>query len=127
MRRRLPPINQTNAAEMSKKILEVSKIEKKVITHPGSTTPIQSVNSPSMKAIKRRPMIKDISFYPDPNYRPPLKLIRIPMSEGPENINISPEININFKENSPFQAGVISETNQRPNKTFSKNIKNWKV
>ena len=39
-RRRLPPINQTIAqsSETSKKILEVSKIEKKVITHPEFTT-----------------------------------------------------------------------------------------
>ena len=63
-------------------------------------------------------MIKDIPFYPDPTYRPPSKLIRIPMSEGPGNIDISPEINIDFEENSQFQEGVISETYLRPNKPF---------
>ena len=63
-------------------------------------------------------MIKDIPFYPDPTYRPPPKLIRIPASEGPENIDNSPEINIDFKENYLFQEGVISETYQRPNKSF---------
>ena len=38
-RRRLLPINQTTAqsAEMSKKIPEASKIEQKVINHPGFT------------------------------------------------------------------------------------------
>ena len=83
MRRRRPPsINQTNASELSKKISEVSKIENKVITHPYFTTPAQSVNSPSVEAINRKPMIKDIPFYPDPTYRPPPKLIRIPKSEG---------------------------------------------
>ena len=41
-RRRLPPINQTIAqtAEMPKKILEPSKLEKKVINHPAFTTPV---------------------------------------------------------------------------------------
>ena len=72
-------------------------------------------------------MIKDITFYPDPTYRPPPKLIRIPMSEGPGNIDISPEINIDFEENSPFQEAVISETYQRPDKSFSKNLKNWNI
>ena len=68
-------------------------------------------------------MIKDIPFYSDPTYRPLHKLIRIPMSEGPENIDISPEINIDFEENSPFQERVILETYQRPNKSFFKEPK----
>ena len=55
-------------------------------------------------------MIKDIPFYPDHTQRPPPKSLRIPDSERPENIDISPEINIDFAENSPFQEGVISET-----------------
>ena len=60
---------------MLKKIPEVSKIEKKVITHLEFTTPVQSVNNPSTETINRRPMIKDSPFYPDPTYRPPPKLI----------------------------------------------------
>ena len=117
-RRRLPPINQTNAAGTSEKIPEVSKIEKKVITHPDFTTPMQSVNSPSTEAINRRPMIKGIPFYCDPTYRPPPKPIRIPTSESPENVDISPEINTNFEGNFPVQEGVISETYQRPDKSI---------
>ena len=62
-------------------------------------------------------MIKDIPFSPAPTYRPPPMLIAIPASNGKENIDIIPESNIDFKENSPFQ-GVISETYQRPDKTF---------
>ena len=79
---------------------------------------MQSVNNPSMEAINRRPMIKDIPFYPDPTCRPPHKLIRSPTSESPGNIDISPELNIDFMENSPFQEGIISETYQRPDKSF---------
>ena len=107
---------------MSKKIPEVSKMEKKVITRPDFTTPVLSVNNPSAEAINRRPMIKDIPFYPYPTYRSLPKLIWIPTSEGQENIDISQEINIDFEANSLFQEGVISETFQRPNKSLSQEI-----
>ena len=40
------------------------------------------------------------------------------MSESPENVDINLEINVDFEENSPFQEGVISETYQRPDKSF---------
>ena len=43
--------------------------------------------------------------------------VRIPISESPENIDISMELNTDFEENSPFQ-GVISETYQRPAESF---------
>ena len=71
---------------------------------------MQSVNNPSTEEINTGPMIKDIPFYPDPTYRAPPKLIRIPTSERPGNIDISEEINIDFEENSPLQEGLISET-----------------
>ena len=38
--------------------------------------------------------------------------------------NINPDINLHFKENSPFQEGVISETFQRLDKTFFMTQKN---
>ena len=79
---------------------------------------MQSVNNPSSGVINRMPMIKDTPIYPNPTYRPPPKPTRIPISDRLENIDISPEINIDFAENSPFQEGVISETSQRPNKSF---------
>ena len=37
--------------------------------------------------------------------------------------DISPNINFDFKENSPFQEGIMSETFQRPGKTFFQNPK----
>ena len=70
---------------------------------------------------------KDIPFYPDPTYRPPPKPVSIPMSEVSENIDIDQELNTNFEENSPFQEGVVSEMYQRPDKSLSKNLENWKV
>ena len=71
-RRRLPSTNQiiAQSAELSKKIPEASKIEKKVLNQPDFTTPLQSINNSSMEVIHRRPMIKDIAYYPDPTYRP---------------------------------------------------------
>ena len=79
---------------------------------------MQSVNSPSTGAINRTPMIKDIPFYPDPTFRPPPRPTRIPTLEGQENRVINPEINTDFKENSPIQEGVISETYKRQDKSF---------
>ena len=67
-------------------------------------------------------MIKDIPFYPDDQiYRPPPKPVRIPTpgsSESSESTDINPEINIDLEENSLFQEGVISESYQRPDKSF---------
>ena len=60
MRRRKSPIDQTIAqtTEMSKKILEASKIEKKVLNHPDFTTPVQSITNSIAEVINRKPMIK---------------------------------------------------------------------
>ena len=123
MRRRKPHINQAIAqsAEPLKKTPEVSKIEKKVINQPDFTTPVQSVSNPSVVVINRRLIQKtnkDIPFYPDPTYRPPPKLVKISTSESQENIDISLDLNIDFEENCSFQEGVISETYQRPDKSF---------
>ena len=46
------------------------------------------------------------------------------MPEIPGNLDINQECNTNFEENSPFQEGVISETYQRPDKSFLKNLNN---
>ena len=75
-----------------------------------------------------RPLIPDVPFHPGPNYRPPLKPIRlnIPRSQesSPSVENINSDINLDFEENSPFQEGVISETFQGPDKSFFKTQKN---
>ena len=66
-------------------------------------------------------MIKDIPFYPNLTYRPPLKPVRTPApgnSESSESTDINPEINLDFEENSLFPERVISETYQRPDKSF---------
>ena len=37
---------------------------------------------------------------------------------SPSTENIDPDINLDFEKNSPFQEGIISEANQRPDKSF---------
>ena len=60
-------------------------------------------------------------FHPDPLLRPPIKPIKQNMTcnQNSQNVqDISPNINFDFKENSPFQEGVMSEMYQRPDKSF---------
>ena len=39
--------------------------------------------------------------------------------------DINPNINLDFKENSPFQEVVMSKTFQRPDKSLFQYLKNW--
>ena len=68
-----------------------------------------------------KPLIPDVPFHPFPTYRLPPKLIRsnVPRSSQSSSSveNINPDINLDFKEKSLFQ-DVISETFQRPDKTY---------
>ena len=62
---------------------------------------MQSISNSNDEVTHRRPMIKDILFYPDPNYRPLCKPIRTPTPgslQSTESRDINPEINIDFKE-----------------------------
>ena len=69
----------------------------------------------------------DVPFYPGPKYRPPPKPVRSFTPGGHEGTqsshcseiaNMDPGVTLDFKENSPFQEGVISEAYQRPDKPF---------
>ena len=64
------------------------------------------------------PLIPDVPFHPGPVYRPPPKPITHDTStlgsmSSPGIEDINPNSNFDFKENSPFQESVISETFQR--------------
>ena len=70
---------------------------------------------------------KEIPYYPDSIYRPPPR--------PPENIlsprleskaNTSPRIDLEFKENSPYQEEIISQTYQRPDKSYFQEPKELK-
>ena len=63
----------------------------------------------------------DVPFHPDPLLRPPKQPIKQNMTheQNSQNIqDINPNINFGFKENSPFQEGIMSETFQRLDKSF---------
>ena len=54
-----------------------------------------------------------LPFHPDSILRPPIKPIKQNMthSQSSQNVqDINPNINFDFKENSPFQEGIMSET-----------------
>ena len=80
----------------------------------------------------KRKTIQDVSreipIYPDLTCRPPAKPVKLPILEVPRSLlDFDPEINMDFKENSPFQEDVISETYQRPDKSYFQEPQNWIV
>ena len=83
----------------------------------------------SGKMTNSSPLIPVVPFHPGPVYRPSPKPIKQDMlnpqsSQSSTSIcDISPNINLDFEENSPFQEGVISETFQRLDKSFFKEPK----
>ena len=87
-----------------------------------------SINNVKGKIINNNPLIPDVPFHPDPVNRPPPKPIRHDTStqgskRSPGIEYISPNINFDFEENSPFQEGIISETLQRPDRLFFQETK----
>ena len=82
----------------------------------------QSISSSKTEAIawgRIKNINREIPFYPDPIYRPPPR--------PPENLQLlgietkadmSPRIDLEFEENSPYQEGIISKTYQRPDKSY---------
>ena len=103
------------------KIPEISKKQNVVKTIPRFATAMQLRDDSCSKVIDRQ-MIQNanrkIPFNSDPVYRPPPKPVKIPIPKITGSTDIYPEFNKDFKENSPFQEGVILETYQRPDKSF---------
>ena len=83
---------------------------------------MRSRDDSSSRMVKRQTIqhiSREIPTYQDPIYRPPPKLTEIPLQEIPRKLADSDtEINTDFKEKSPYQEGVISETYQRPGKSY---------
>ena len=71
------------------------------------------------------PFIPDVPFHLDPLLRPkqPIKQNITHEHNLQNEQNTSPNINFDFEENSPFQEGIMSETFQRPDKSFFQNPK----
>ena len=65
----------------------------------------------------------DVPLHPDLLHKPP----SLQQNANKTNqINQNTSINLDFEENSPFQEGIISETIQRPDKSFFQNPKELK-
>ena len=92
---------------------------------------MHTINNADTEITHTRPLIPDVLFHPGLTYRHPLKPIRsnVPGSQESSQSsssveNINPDINLDFEENLPFQEGVISDTFQRPDKSFFETQKN---
>ena len=88
---------------------------------PDHAIPQTGSSDDSSSRMVKRKTIQDINreipMYWDPIYRPSPKPTEIPIQEVPMNLSdFDSEINMDFKENSPFQEVVISETYQRLDK-----------
>ena len=86
---------------------------------------MHTINNVDTEMTHTRPLIPDIPLHPGLTYRPPPKPIRsnapICQEKSQSSLsveNINPDTNLDFEENSPFQEGVISDTFQRPDKSF---------
>ena len=78
---------------------------------------MHSASNAAKRMTHTRPLVPDVPFHPGPPYRLPPKPIgsNMPRSQessqsSPRTENINPDINLDFKENSPYQEGIISET-----------------
>ena len=66
----------------------------------------------------------EIPFYPDPIYGPPVRPLKNLQSLRTESkADTSPRIDLEFNENSLYQEGIISETYQRPDKSYFQELK----
>ena len=113
-KRKADPISQIikQPSDVTQEILGRTKI----VT--GKTNSICSTNSMTDRLINNNPFIPDVSFHLDPLLKNPKQQ---PIKQNIQEINS--KINFDFEENSPFQEGIMSETFQRPDKSFFQNPK----
>ena len=74
----------------------------------------------SDRLINNKPFMPDIPLHLDLLLR---ALKQQTSKQNTQEINPNPNINFDFEENSPFQEGIMSETFQRPDKSFFQNPK----
>ena len=61
----------------------------------------------------------DVPLHPDLL----LTILELNITHNTQGINPNPNTNFDFEENPPFQEGIMSETFQRPDKSFFQNPK----
>ena len=118
LRRNKPdPINQiiNQPSDLSQKIPGRTKIETGKTNQAHSRDLKHSINNANEKITGNKTLIPDVPFHPGPVYRPLPKPIRHDMSnqQGSQSSSsiedINPNINLDFKENSPFQESIMSK------------------
>ena len=114
-RRRPDHINQPS--DVTQEIPGGSKIE------IGKTESVQGTNSMHDRAINNNnPFLPDVPLHLDLLHKPSS------LHQNTNKISHNPNINLDFEENSSFQEGVMSQTIQRPDKSFFFKIqKNLKI
>ena len=118
LRRKHEPDHINQPSDVTRRISERSKI----VT--GKTNNPQHTNGMRDRGINNdKSFSADVLLHPDPLHKPLLKQQNVD-KVIPTNQNTS--INLDIEENSPFQEGIISETIQRPDKTFFQNPKRLK-
>ena len=102
---------------MSQKIPGRTEIETRKTNHMHST------NNANDKMANINPLNQDGAFHPGPVYRPlpqPIKqnMTHAQSSQSSNINNNNLDINFDFEKNSPLQESIMSETFQRPDKSF---------
>ena len=110
LKRKPEPDHINQPSDVTRRISEGSKI----VT--GKTNSPQHTNNMHDRGINN-----DTSFPPDVLLHPDPLDKHLPRQQNADKgspINQNTSINLDIEENSPFQEGVISETIQRPDKSF---------
>ena len=83
----------------------------------GKTNTAQGTNCMHDRLINNNnPFMPDAILHPDP-------LLKSPKQQNTHETSHNANINLDFEENSPFQEGIMSETFQKPDKSFFQNPK----
>ena len=108
-RRRKPdPINQ--AINQPSDVTQGIPRGTRIVTWKTNST--QGTNSTSDRLINNNnPFMPDVPLHLGP-------FLKAPKQQNTQEINHNPNINFDLEENSPFKEGVMSETFQRPDKSF---------
>ena len=115
LRRKHKPDHIDQPLDVTRRISERSKVS------TGKTNIPQHTNAAHDRGINNdKSFLPDVLLHLDPLHKPLLKQQNID-KVIPANQSIS--INLDIEENSPLQEGIISETIQRPDKTFFQNPK----
>ena len=118
-----PVVDITVSASKSHKIPTVQNATKDSTAFP---VPKQLITNETETITRRKiPSINtEQTFNPDSIYRPfPRPLENLWPSSPGNKPDTKPRIDVEFKENSLHQEGIISEFNQRPNKSYFQELK----